>query len=121
MLPFRWSSDFASWLIVAGCCPSANSSRCRRGCPSALYCAASETSRCSSTRQVSISLDASSTRCFPASMRQNEISAVVQQVVGLLAEHYVFPDVGVQVGAALTAALAADRYPDGVAPAELAE
>ncbi|MFI5956866.1 S41 family peptidase [Cryptosporangium sp. NPDC051539] len=49
-------------------------------------------------------------------MRQNEVSAVVQQVVELLADHYVFPDVGQQIGAVLSAA----RYPDGVEPEQLA-
>lgn len=49
-------------------------------------------------------------------MRQDEVSAVVQQVVELLDENYVFPDVGREIGAVLTAA----TYPDGVTAAELA-
>ncbi|GIF15975.1 S41 family peptidase [Actinoplanes teichomyceticus] len=53
-------------------------------------------------------------------MRQDEITAVVKQVVDLLAEKYVFPDVGHRAGAVLTAALASGRYPDGVAAPALA-
>ncbi len=42
MFPFAVPSVAASWLIVAGSWPSANSSRCRSGCPSALNCSAVE-------------------------------------------------------------------------------
>jgi len=53
-------------------------------------------------------------------MRHDEITAVVTQLVDLLAKNYVFPDVGQQVGGVLTAALASGRYPDGLELPELA-
>ena len=53
-------------------------------------------------------------------MRQDEITAVVTQIVDLLAKDYVFPDVGQRAGSVISAALAAGRYPDGLDVPELA-
>ena len=53
-------------------------------------------------------------------MRQDEITVVVTRLVDLLATTYVSADVGRRIGAALTAASAAGRYPDGLDEAELA-
>jgi C-terminal processing protease CtpA/Prc len=46
-------------------------------------------------------------------MEQSEISAVIDQVVPLLARHYVFPEVGTRIGTVLADGLASGRYPDG--------
>ena len=48
MLPLWLPRAVASWLMVAGCWPSANSSRCRSGCPRARYWPAEVMVSCSS-------------------------------------------------------------------------
>jgi hypothetical protein len=48
------------------------------------------------------------------------MSAVIAQIVKLLDEHYVFPEVAAQLGAILTAAAAEGRY-EGADEARLAE
>jgi C-terminal processing protease CtpA/Prc len=50
-------------------------------------------------------------------MRQDEIDRVVRQVIDLVTEHYVFPEVGKQVSAALEGG----RHPEGISAADLAE
>ncbi|KUL26688.1 S41 family peptidase [Actinoplanes awajinensis] len=50
-------------------------------------------------------------------MRQEEITSVLTQLADLLAERYVFPDLGTRIGKLLTA----DRYPGELTAAEFAD
>ncbi|MGW7679982.1 S41 family peptidase [Kribbella sp. NPDC054772] len=54
-------------------------------------------------------------------METEQIRAVVGRLGALVAEHYVFPEVGAEVAARLAAAVAEGRYDDLRAPEELAE
>jgi C-terminal processing protease CtpA/Prc len=53
-------------------------------------------------------------------MRQSELDAIIDQTLELL-DQYVFPEVGAAAGRAVRAARAAERYPEGLEPAELSK
>jgi C-terminal processing protease CtpA/Prc len=53
-------------------------------------------------------------------MRTDEIHTVIDRLAALVAEHYVFPEVGAEVAARLTAAATAGRYDDLADPEQLA-